>query len=122
MRYACQLARESGAEIVVINVVPLDEANVADRREIERHKQELDEFLNDKVTGLASDLKLRKVVEPGQPYANIVYLAENEGVDLIVTSSHGRSGLSRVLMGSVAEEIIRKAPCPVLVVPMEREN
>jgi nucleotide-binding universal stress UspA family protein len=122
VRYACQLAKEFGAELVVINVVPLDESNVADRREIEQHRQQLDVFLNDKVAGLASDLKLRKVVEPGQPYANIVYLAENEGVDLIVTSSHGRSGLSRVLMGSVAEEIIRKSPCPVLVVPMERDN
>jgi nucleotide-binding universal stress UspA family protein len=105
-----------------MNVVPLDESNVAGRREVEQHKQQLDEFLNDKAAGLASDLKIRKVVEPGQPYATIVYLAENENVDLIVTSSHGRSGLSRVLMGSVAEEIIRKSRCPVLVVPMERDN
>jgi universal stress protein A len=122
VRYACQLAKEIGAELVVINVVTLDESNVADKRELERHKQQLDEFLNDKVAGLASDLKIRKVVEPGQPYSTIVYLAENERVDLIVTSSHGRSGLSRVLMGSVAEEIMRKSPCPVLVVPMVREN
>lgn len=120
--YACQLAKEVGAELVVINVVLLDESNVANRRELERHKQQLDEFLNDKVAGLATDLKIRKVVEPGQPYSTIVYLAENESVDLIVTSSHGRTGLSRVLMGSVTEEIIRKSPCPVLVVPMEREN
>jgi nucleotide-binding universal stress UspA family protein len=37
-------------------------------------------------------------------------------------SSHGRSGLSRVLMGSVTEEILRRSPCPVLVVPLERQN
>jgi len=122
VRYACQLAKEFGAELVVINIVILDESNVADRREVERHKQQLDEFLADKVAGAGSDLSIRKVVEPGQPHATIVYWAENEGIDLIVTSSHGRSGLSRVLMGSVAEEIIRKSRCPVLVVPMEREN
>jgi nucleotide-binding universal stress UspA family protein len=122
VRYACQLAKEIGAELVVINIVTLDESNVADRRELEQHKQQLDEFLTDKVAGVGSDLSIRKVVEPGQPYSTIVYWAENERVDLIVTSSHGRSGLSRVLMGSVTEEIIRKSPCPVLVVPMAREN
>lgn len=122
VRYACQLAKEVGAEVVVINVVTLDESNVANKREVERHKQELDEFMTDKVAGASSDLTIRKVVEPGQPYSTIVYWAENEGIDLIVTSSHGRSGLSRVLMGSVAEEMIRKSPCPVLVVPMKRDN
>ena len=122
VRYACQLAKEVGAELVVINIVTLDESNVANKREVERHKQELDEFMTDKVAGAGSDLIIRKVVEPGQPYSTIVYWAANEGIDLIVTSSHGRSGLSRVLMGSVAEEIMRKSTCPVLVVPMEREN
>ena len=122
VRYACQLAKDVGAELVVINIVTLDESNVANKREVERHKLELDEFMTDKVVGAGSDLIIRKVVEPGQPYSTIVYWAENEGIDLIVTSSHGRSGLSRVLMGSVAEEIMRKSTCPVLVVPMEREN
>jgi nucleotide-binding universal stress UspA family protein len=122
VRYACQLAKEIGAELVVINIVALDESNVADKRELEQHKRQLDEFFTDKVAGVGSDLSIRKVVEPGQPYSTIVYWAENERVDLIVTSSHGRSGLSRVLMGSVTEEIIRKSPCPVLVVPMAREN
>jgi nucleotide-binding universal stress UspA family protein len=122
VRYACQLAKDVGAELVVINIVTLDESNVANKREVERHKLELDEFMTDKVVGAGSDLIIRKVVEPGQPYSTIVYWAANEGIDLIVTSSHGRSGLSRVLMGSVAEEIMRKSTCPVLVVPMEREN
>ena len=122
VRYACQLAKDVGAELVVINIVTLDESNVANKREVERHKLELDEFMTDKVVGAGSDLIIRKVVEPGQPYSTIVYWAANEGIDLIVTSSHGRSGLSRVLMGSVAEEIMRKSTCPVLVVPMERDN
>jgi nucleotide-binding universal stress UspA family protein len=122
VRYACQLAKEVGAELVVINVVTLDESNVANKREVERHKQELEAFMTDKVAGAGSNLTIRQVVEPGQPYATIVHWAEHENVDLIVASSHGRSGLSRVLMGSVTEEMIRKSTCPVLVVPMEREN
>ncbi len=50
----------------------------------------------------------------GDPAAEIVRMAEAEHVDLIVLGTHGRSGLSRLLMGSVAEVVVRKSPCPVL--------
>jgi nucleotide-binding universal stress UspA family protein len=50
----------------------------------------------------------------GDPAAEIVRVADDEHVDMIVLGSHGRSGLRRLLMGSVAEVVVRKAPCPVL--------
>ena len=118
--YACQLTKEVGAELIIINIVTLDESNLVNKREMEEHKRLLDEFLKQKVGEAGSGLNLRKVVEPGQPDSTVVHWAENESVDLLVMSSHGRSGLSRVLMGSVTEQILRKSPCPVLVVPMER--
>jgi nucleotide-binding universal stress UspA family protein len=52
----------------------------------------------------------------GSPAAAIVRTAEEEKVDMIVMSTHGRTGLMRVLMGSVAEEVVRKAKCPVVTV------
>lgn len=52
----------------------------------------------------------------GTPAAEILKFAQAKSVDLIVMSSHGRTGLARLVMGSVAEEVMRKAPCPVLVV------
>lgn len=52
----------------------------------------------------------------GNPATAIVHLAEQEHVDMIVMPTHGRTGLFRVLMGSVAEEVVRKAKCPVLTV------
>jgi nucleotide-binding universal stress UspA family protein len=52
----------------------------------------------------------------GLPVEEIVKFAEREKVDLIVMASHGRSGLRRLLMGSVAEGVMRKAKCPVLIV------
>jgi nucleotide-binding universal stress UspA family protein len=52
----------------------------------------------------------------GSPVHEIVQFAERENVDLIVMGSHGRNGLSRLIMGSVAEGVMRKAPCPVLIV------
>jgi len=63
----------------------------------------------------------------GDPAHAIVKLAADEGVDLIVMGTHGRTGLSRLLMGSVAEAIVRRAKCPVLTykapapVPAETE-
>jgi nucleotide-binding universal stress UspA family protein len=50
----------------------------------------------------------------GEPARSIAHLAEEEKVDMIVMGTHGRTGLFRLLMGSVAEAIVRRAPCPVL--------
>jgi nucleotide-binding universal stress UspA family protein len=51
----------------------------------------------------------------GDPAGEIVRIAAEEGADMIVLGTHGRSGMSRMLMGSVAEAVVRRAPCPVLV-------
>ncbi len=70
---------------------------------------------------------LKKVVpsDPGVPYehhlvvgdpaTSISELAKSQGADLIVMGTHGRTGLRRLLMGSVAEAIVRRAPCPVFI-------
>ena len=52
----------------------------------------------------------------GTPAASIVEYAEGRDIDLIVMGTHGRDGMSHVLMGSVAERVVRMAPCPVLTV------
>ena len=51
----------------------------------------------------------------GDPAGEIVRIAAEEGAEMIVLGTHGRSGMSRMLMGSVAEAVVRRAPCPVLV-------
>ena len=53
----------------------------------------------------------------GQPHKFIVQEAKEKGIDLILMGTHGRSGLKRVLLGSVAQNVIGHAPCPVMVVP-----
>ncbi|MFC7233942.1 universal stress protein [Halosegnis marinus] len=55
-------------------------------------------------------------VETGPPARTVVRFAEEHGADYVVMGSHGRSGASRILLGSVAEGVVRRAPCPVLVV------
>jgi universal stress protein A len=53
-------------------------------------------------------------IEPGEPSDTILRLARDGGVDLIVMGTHGRTGLSRLLIGSVAEAVLRRSTCPVL--------
>jgi nucleotide-binding universal stress UspA family protein len=52
----------------------------------------------------------------GTPFYEIIRFAREKDIDLIVMATHGRSGLAHVLLGSVAEKVVRKAPCPVLTV------
>jgi nucleotide-binding universal stress UspA family protein len=55
-------------------------------------------------------------VAQGVPWERIVHMAKDEGFDLVVMGTQGRTGLSHVLLGSVAEKVVRHAPCPVMVV------
>lgn len=122
VRYACKLAKEVGAQVLLLNVVLLDESNVLGKGEIEAHEQQISEFVA-KVAGHRSeDLKIREAVVAGQPFSSIIECAEHEHADLIVLSSHGRSGLARMLIGSVTDRLLRAAKCPVLVVPVHGAN
>jgi len=60
--------------------------------------------------------KVVRVVRQGPPFLEVVRYAKENDIDLIIMGTHGRSGLSHVLLGSVAEKVVRKAPCPVLTV------
>lgn len=61
-------------------------------------------------------LKVRVALRTGRPYQEIVAVATDERADLVVIGTHGRGGLDRVLLGSVADRVVRLAPCPVLTV------
>ena len=61
-------------------------------------------------------------VQDGDPAVEILGVAREAGCDLIVMGTHGRTGLDRLLMGSVAEQVVRKAPCPVLTVKIPLAN
>ena len=121
VRYACELAKDVGAEVTILNVVTVDESGI-NKREMGEHKQRLDEFVAKNVADVSANLRISKLVDAGQAYFAIIDCAENECIDLIVISSHGRSGLSRMLIGSVTDKVLRGASCPVLVVPLEKES
>ena len=64
----------------------------------------------------AAGLKVRPALRTGVPHEEIVALATDELADLLVIGTHGRGGMSRALIGSVADRVVRLAPCPVLTV------
>jgi nucleotide-binding universal stress UspA family protein len=68
------------------------------------------------VRTMAEGVNLETVVLDGKPAAQIVKFAEEKKIDLIVIGTQGKRGLERLLLGSVAEQVIRMAPCKVLVV------
>lgn len=79
-----------------------------------RHSQVLlKQFCHDWVETLP---KVRYVVESGNPFEKILDVAETNNIDLIVLATHGRTGFKGLIIGNVAERVVRYAPCPVLTV------
>ncbi|MEE8142678.1 MAG: universal stress protein [Planctomycetota bacterium] len=82
-------------------------------------RERLEKLLLERVPGpVRGSVGLRR----GHPSLEIVLAAETENFDLIVMSTHGRTGLKHALLGSVTEKVVRKAPCPVLTVRASEEE
>ena len=124
LRFALDMARELNAEVIVQHVIPVGEDWFSEHREFSpvrdlllEKEQLLDKFLRDNFADCINLLEVRQKVEVGVPQANIIDMAAREGVDMIIMSTHGRTGLSHVLLGSVTEKVVGRALCPVLVIP-----
>jgi nucleotide-binding universal stress UspA family protein len=115
---ATSLARDHGAKLLIVHV---EEPPIAyGGGELyygipEPNRKDLQRMLSEVVPTDAAVPYEHRLLS-GDPAGSIVHLADKEGVDMIVMATHGRTGLSRLLMGSVAEEVVRKAKCPVLTV------
>lgn len=117
LRYAVKLARTSSAKLLVLHVVPPDIAYEGVAPVSSHQMQELEEaHLAAIVDAAASEngVPVEKRVLQGDPTAEIVETAKREAASAIVMNTTGRTGLRRLLMGSVAEGVLRRAPCPVL--------
>ena len=104
---ATAMARETGARLHLVHVVPPATDPSLGSEQLTRLGRQLG-------TGLVVELALLS----GRAAREITAYARDKGIDLIVMSTHGRTGVSRTLLGSVAEAVVRLSPCLVLTVPM----
>jgi len=118
---ASEMATKFGAKLVLAHieedrlpplVLEYTEIDLAEilKRQVARAREKLEEI----ATGLGADVQIEVV--SGTPHTEIVRMAEELQVDLIVMATHGRGFISHAILGSTTERVLRRAPCPVLIV------
>jgi nucleotide-binding universal stress UspA family protein len=117
---ACTLGRDYAARVIVLHVAPSALTVLGGMEAVPMLPEEYDtSSLEERVRAMRSphaSVQLEPRVMEGDAVASILQVAKDCGCNLIVMGTHGRTGLSRLLMGSVAEQVVRKATCPVITV------
>ena len=129
VRYALEMAVEQGAAVIVYHVISEDGGwfgkddglNPASAL-VPQQKERLHEFIKDNFADLFGKVTITEVVEAGVPYNKIVKKAEEEKADLIVMSTHGRTGIEQIMLGSVTAKVVARASCPVLTIRPAKKN
>jgi nucleotide-binding universal stress UspA family protein len=127
---AVELARHFSCELVLVHVVgsvPVIPTPASTTFNVPMYQQEivndakatLDRLVEEKVP---KPIRVRPMIIQGEAADEIVHAAENEKADIIVIATHGRTGLDRLMFGSVAEKVVRLSPCPVLTIPAHPEG
>jgi nucleotide-binding universal stress UspA family protein len=121
LRLAASLARDHGAHLIVLHVVAtlgpelVSYGEAVSELEPESYQRKLWEDLR-RIKSPDPSIPLEHLLAEGDPALEITRVAEESGCGMIVMATHGLTGLQRLLMGSVAEQVMRKATCPVLIV------
>jgi nucleotide-binding universal stress UspA family protein len=117
-RTACSLAKDHGAELHVLHVIPSPLIGYIEGP-MPVVPPDVQTQLREKLNRLrpeSGEVRVTHRLVEGAPVDEILHMAKEIGCDVIVLGTHGRSGVGRVLLGSVAEGVVRKAPCPVLTI------
>lgn len=124
MHVALQLAQKFDSALYLLHVIPnMDyftpyesflpaESFVNIQKDIEREVDKDMESIAKEIGGVP----VTKVVRTGVAFVEIVGYVRAENIDLVVMGTHGRGGLEHILLGSVAEKVVRRSPCPVLTI------
>lgn len=126
--YAREMAAIFKSKIILIHVyepiVFYSEAPIGmpDLVDIEKNiyassDQSLDRIIYEHFKSDSGNLPgVEKLLVQGKPFIEIIRVAKEQSIDMIIMSTHGRSALEHILLGSVTEKVVRKAPCPVLTI------
>jgi nucleotide-binding universal stress UspA family protein len=125
LQYAIGFANEFGARMILLHAVYLgyiyssEETAIYDIPGLQKAARENAEHQMRKLIRTVNfgSAKFETMFTEGSPVQDICAFAKDHDTDLIITSTHGLTGLKRVLIGSIAEKVVRHAPCSVLVVP-----
>ena len=117
---ALRIGRACGAPVHAVYVADISALESASADVVIRDTWELVQREGEKalarIRDSAEGVQLETVVLEGKPAAEIVKYAKDQGMDLIVIGTQGKQGIERILLGSVAESVIRATPCKILVV------
>jgi universal stress protein A len=116
LQYANEFARLSNGQVFLVGVIEND-PTITYSKGLEKERAEEEQKLlalieEEDMAGIVADY----VIYEGFPEECILDYAKRQEADVIIMGSHGRRGLKRMILGSVAEHVIRRSPCPVLVV------
>lgn len=126
--YATAFARQLGATITFLHVIQVNyaygEFGAIDFTALEKEmhasaERELTTLVN---RTREAGIETTSLIREGSPARIIAEVAREIGSDLLIVSTHGYTGLKHVLMGSIAEHVVRYAPCPVLVVRLQEQD
>lgn len=126
-KYACELATRFDAELHLLHTLDVHLASTPGfgmGLALPTYLQESRAAAEKALAGVldpqwAAGRKVVRAVAEGSPKVEVVRYARSHDIDVIVLATHGRSGLAHVIIGSVAENVVRTAPCPVLTVRPE---
>ena len=117
-----QLAQQFGSEIALVSIVDstiYEGEDEASSRELEEMKDfNFNASQRRVIDNVFKKYPVKTFVEEGKPAEVIIRIAERFGADVIVMGTHGRKGLSHLIMGSVAEDVIKNAKRPCVVIPI----
>ena len=118
------MARESGAEILIVHAQeqPVAYGSGELYYGLAEPDNEHIRAMLEEVHPADTNIRHEHHLLSGDVAYALTQFAEQEGVDLIVMGTHGRSGISRILMGSIAEAVVRNASCPVLTIKQPAEK
>lgn len=125
LQYAASIGRQFGAELLLIYVVEptISPADFSFGQvvlpNIEKELQERGEIELNELASKQEGVTVKTLVRTGKPFLEIVRTAEEKEIDLIVMATHGHTGMEHLIFGGTAEKVIRKAPCPVLMLRPE---
>jgi nucleotide-binding universal stress UspA family protein len=121
VHYAVHIAEQFSANLSIIHVIAPFPADTMIGAPLALECQEkafaaAKEHMANLVKGLQAKMAVETEIVHGDPVDKITSFAKEKGADLIITSTHGAKGLEKILLGSVAERVLKRAHCPVLVV------